>query len=258
MNIYPVNFSGVKHYKSQKTNPQKQIKQEQPKYHFNIKPFIAGGAAALLLTGAVSTLPQRSKHITIPFNPEDMSITEMAQTYNTNEKAIIDFNNISEQNPPENLIELKMPEKFDYIQQEIEILQKKLHTCVLSQKERSLTEKTVNALIKKQQEQREVALTYSDGEFLYININIDENAPDDIKKKYEFGANIETLKKLFDIKDGAIEENNQIEAIWIDNDDTGKTGYFDYSRNWFHNGETIKVPVNSIKTDNINLSWYLK
>ena len=258
MNISPVNFCGVKSVKNQKINPQKQVKQDQPKHHFNIKPFIAGGAAALLLTGTVSTLPQRSKYITIPFNAKDMSITEIAQTYNINEKAIIEFNNISEKNPPENLIELKMPENYDYIQQKIEILQKKLYSYVLSHKERLETETTIIALKQKQQEQKYVSTAYSDGENIYIYVDIDKNAPEYIKEKYEFGINIETLKKLYDIKDGAIEENNQTEAIWIDNDDTGKTGYFDYTRNWFHNGETVKVPISSIKTDKINLSGYMK
>ncbi len=257
MNIYPVNFCGKKGIQNIKPAKNKE-QQTKPKSHINLKPFIAGGAAALLLTGAVSTLPVKGKPVSIPFDSHNMSISEIAQTYNTKEDAILAYNNISENNPIENLSELKMPDNYDYLQNEIQKLQNRLHSYAITPGERITSEKQINALKKKQQEQQYVATTYTDGKNLFIHINIDEKAPENIKEKYEFGINIETLKKLFDIKDGAVEDNNDINAIWIDNDDTGKTGYFDYTRNWFHNGETIIVPVSSIKTEKIDLSGYIK
>ena len=97
---------------------------------------------------------------------------------------------------------------------------------------------------------------YSDGNDLYIQIDIKDNAPEKIKERYKFGINIESLKKLFDIQDGAIENNNNIDARWELTDNHGN-GYYDYTHNWFRTGDSIVVPLNEVNLDNINIDSYL-
>lgn len=245
---------------SKRSNINKQKNETQQtkdcKIPYAVKTLLAGSALALLLSNIPANSSNKKGNVTIPFDANKTSIAEISKTYNVNEDAITAYNNIEEINDISEMSEIKVPSEFDYIQDKIETNQNKLYLQNLSEEERNNTENEIEALLKKQEEQKQVASIYSDGEFVYLNINISDDVPEDIKEKYKFGINIETLKKLFDIEDGGIENNNELK---VREDAYGKFGndtYKDYTQNWFHNGDVVKVPVSSIKKDNINLNGY--
>ena len=152
-------------------------------------------------------------------------------------------------------VDVMTTSSFDYIQENIKNMQEQLTSQDMKDADINNTKKMIEALYKKQEEQNQVAKIYTDGENVYLYININQEN-DDIKDKYEFGINIESLKKLFDIEDGGIENNNELS---VRDDAYGKYGndsYKDYTQNWFHNGDIVKVPISSIQTDNINLTGY--
>jgi hypothetical protein len=220
------------------------------------KTLLAGSALALLLSNIPAKSLNPKGNLTIPFDSKNTSIAEISKTYNVDEDAITAYNNIQDNADVSEISEIKVPSSFDYLQNRIEEKQTELYSENLSEEDRKNTEKEIEALFKKQEEQNQIANVYSDGEFVYLNINISDDLPSDLKEKYKFGINIETLKKLFDIADGGIENNNELN---VRDDAYGKYGndnYKDYTQNWFHNGDVVKVPVSSIQKDGINLNGY--
>ena len=211
----------------------------------------------LLYLGVNGMINKNNSGLIIPFDANKTSISEIAKTYNVKEEAIMAYNNIQESSEITGLSEIKLPQNFDYIQEKINIMQRLLHSTFLSVQQRQEYEKEIQALLRKQKEQKNVANVFADKDSIYININIDDSAPEYIRKRYSLGINIESLKKLFDIKDGAIENNNELNAQWVATNSAGDKGYYDYTLNWFHNGDIIKIPKNSIDINNINLSKYI-
>lgn len=260
MYISPISFTSKKY--SRKIN-NKNSKQTENKPSYNIKKrigctsVVAAAILTALFLGEAGMGAEPVKNtVKIPYNSNNTSLTEIAETYDISEDAIKFYNDISDNKPLDDVKEIKIPSSFDYLSDRIKTLQEKLHSAKLSEKERTNTEKTVSALQKKREEQENVAITYSDGEFIYICIDFSETVDDEIKEKYEFGINIESLKKLFDIKEGGIENNNDINSrIEIYSDNETKS-YKDFTRNWFHNGDIIKVPLESIQMNDIDLESY--
>lgn len=218
--------------------------------------FIIGTAFSCLVNMGITAEPNE-KLLTIPFDYNQISIHELAEIYNINEQVLLDFNNITINTNFADLEEIKVPYSFDYVNDEIEELKTKLYSKRLDADERREIENRIIALNAKQDEQDCVACAYSDGKYVYYVIEFDEDAPEDIKDKYQYGINVETFKKLFDIKDKAIRRHNDLDSDWEANEN-GQGGYYDYTGNWFHNGDIIKVPVSAVKIDDIDLSKYLE
>lgn len=211
-----------------------------------------GTTMALLLTFGSPTAAEEP--LKVSFNPEKMSIVSIAEENNCDLDFLLSYNNIEEDADLHSISEIIIPSSFDYLENRIEETQEALNSTKLSDKKREELENYLNAITAKQYEQNQVAQMYSDGEYIFITININESNEDE---KYKYGINVETLKKLFDIKDGAIRENNELEVRW-ESYENGEGSYMDYTYNWFHTGDIIKVPVSAIQTKDINLSNYLE
>lgn len=211
-----------------------------------------GTTVALMLTFSNPSPAEPPKNI--QFNPNETSITEIAEENNCDLDFLLDYNNIGPNTDLSSISEVLVPSSFDYLQTEIERIEELLKDEKLKEAKREELEATLSAIQSKKNEQDNVAQVYTDGEFVYLSINIEEN---DENEKYKYGINVETLKKLFDIKDGAIRENNALEVRW-ESYENGEGSYKDYTYNWFHNGDIIKVPVSAIQTKDINLSNYLE
>ncbi len=240
MNISPISYPyGKQNYSFGKstlksTENETQNTDKTQKENSQIYNYSPGSVRTILLSTLLGSL--------ILYNslPHDKAIL-----LNNNKTTPSDTNRISASNVVKedySSVDVITPSFYDYIGENIKNSDK---TDI----------KYIEALHKKQNEQKQVARAYTDGEYVYlhIDINMDNEA---IKDKYEFGINIEALKSLFDIADGGIENNNE---ITVRDDAYGKYGdetYKDYTQNWFHNGDIIKVPVSSIQKDNINLSGY--
>lgn len=211
----------------------------------------AGTALALILTFGSPAAPEPCK--TLPFNGNENSIVAIAEENNCDLDFLLEYNNIDRNTDLNTVSEISIPSSYDYIQDEVDKITEKLASSTLSDKKRTELEEKINALQTKQHEQNQVAEVYTDGEYIFFNININE---DDSNDKYKYGINVETFKKLFDIEDGAIRKYNNLDVRW-ESDANGEGSYMDYTYNWFHNGDVIKVPVSAIQTKNINLSQYL-
>lgn len=211
-----------------------------------------GTTMALILTFGSPSSAEPPK--TITFNPNETTISEIAEENDCNLEFLLDYNNIDQNTDPTSIKEITIPNQYDYIENEITAIEEKIKKSNLNEKQLQELESKLNALKTKQTEQKNVAQTYTDGKYVFITINMEEN---DIDEKYKYGINVETLKKLFDIKDGAIREHNALDVRW-EAYENGEGGYMDYTYNWFHNGDIIKVPVSAIKTNNINLTQYLE
>lgn len=213
-----------------------------------------GTTMALLLTFCVPLNSTSQQPKTVPFNTNETSIVSIAEENDCNLDFLLDYNNIDGNTDLNSVTEIIVPSSYNYLQSKIEEIKETLSSKNPNNKKREELEEMLAALRKKQYEQAQVAQMYTDGEYIFLTINIKENNEDE---RYKYGINVETLKKLFDIKDGAIRENNDLDVRW-EAYENGEGSYMDYTYNWFHNGDIIKVPVSAIQTKNINLSQYLE
>lgn len=219
-----------------------------------IKSFAGGVAATILVNTAAGIANQTPDKVTIPYN-SSVSITEIAETYDTDINAILDINHIDETTDLNEITELIIPSDYDYLTPKIESLQQQLFSQKLSDTQRTEIEQQIDQLIEKQEYQQNIATVYTDGKYVYFEIkDFDENTPEDIKDRFKYGINVETFKNIFDIKDKALRKNNNISYFWT-TDDPEYGGYCDYTYAMLHSGQTIKVPVNSIKTNDINFNY---
>lgn len=232
--------------------PQKEERNKKKLIAIPLATATLGTTMALLLTFGSPTAAEEP--LKVPFNPEKMSIVSIAEENNCDLGFLLSYNNIEEDTDLQSISEIIVPSPFNYLQNRIEETQEALNSTKLNDRKREELENFLNAMTAKQYEQNKVAQMYSDGEYIFITININESNEDE---KYKYGINVETLKKLFDIKDGAIRENNELEVRW-ESYGNGEGSYKDYTYNWFHNGDIIKVPVSAIQTKDINLSNYLE
>ncbi len=262
MNISPVSFYGIYNNKKpiKAANQQNTSSKKMHDSDKTARLVAAAGVLATVVTMAIGgcSLNKKANSLVIPFNSKKQSITEISNTYNVPVEAILAYNNIKSEDGNISLKELKIPASFDYIQPKIKTLQQELYSDSLSEEKRQEIENQIKILRQKKEEQDSVATVYKDYENVYITINLSDLAPEKYKEKYALGVNIETLKKLFDIEDGAIEKNNKLNAQWQATDASGENGYYDYTLNWFHNGDVIVVPLSSIKTNDINLQQYIR
>lgn len=219
-----------------------------------IKSFAGGVAATILVNTAAGVINQTPDKVTIPYNPS-VSITEIAERYDTDINAILDINQIDETTDLNEITELIIPTDYDYLDTKIETLQNKLFSQDLSDTERAEIEQQIEQLIAKQEYQQNIATVYTDGEYIYFELKtFDENTPDDIKDRFKYGINVETFKDIFDIKDKALRKHNNISYIWT-TDDPEYGGYLDFTVATLYPGRTVKVPLNAIKTNDINFDY---
>lgn len=201
---------------------------------------VAGGTlAGIILAQGIAAYNQTPKLITVPSNNYS-SVYEVADIYGSDADAILAYNGMKDDTEFDGKNEIKVPTMYDYVQDEIDNVQNKLYNANLNSKDRTNLEDKMARLQAKQEIQQKTATVYTDGKFVYFTI------------KAKGGVNVEEFKQLFDIKDKAIRENNDIEFDWGYSAEEG--GYKDYTQYILTSGETIKVPVGAIKTGgNINL-----
>lgn len=217
-----------------------------------IRGFAIGAAAAMLLNFGVAQSKSVPNVVTIPYDASS-SITEIAETYNADINAILDYNNIDENTDLSSISELKIPSSYSAVQDEIQQLQNKLYNGKLSEDERNEIENQIALLQDKQALQNEIATVYTDGKYVYIQVKaLSEDSSDEAQSMLAYGGiNAERLKDVFDIEDGAIRRNNHISSQWKAYEDSfpeGPSGYFDYTGAFISSGDTIKVPVKAIET----------
>ena len=201
----------------------------------------AGGAlAAVMLAHGISVYSQPAKLISVPTNNYN-NIYEISETYNCDAKAIMAYNNFSDASDFIKAEEIKVPTMYSNLQGEIDEIQNKLYNNELNTGKREGLETRLSKLKEKQSLQNKVATVYTDGKYVYFTIN-----------KSNGGINVEEFKEIFDIKDKAIRQNNDIEFSWGYEAETG--GYKDYTTAILTPGMTVKVPADAIKTGSgINL-----
>lgn len=236
-----------------KPRTQKGAKKKNTPLKTMLKSFTAGVAATILVNTGAAQLNKPADVITVPYN-NSVSITDIAQTYNADLNSILDYNHITEDTDLDEITELQIPTTYDYIQNEIDSLQEKLFDDKLEPEERTELEEMIQQYQAKQELQSHLATVYTDGKYVYFEIKeFDENTPEDIKTRFQYGINVETFKNIFDIKDKAIREENFLDFTW--ESDAPGGAYKDYTSNNLRPGRTIKVPVNAIKSNNISLDY---
>lgn len=123
--------------------------------------------------------------------------------------------------------------KLNYMENKIQAKYKELEKAKTPEAKAKI-EKEIKELKEKQKKQKETADIKLDDEQDYILITMKTD------------MNVEELKKLFDIKDGAIRAHNDLDYRFIDYEegtpqaDEGRQ-YKDYSHNVITAGQTIKV-----------------
>ena len=138
MNISSISFNGKIHNYTYKRNQNKNEKQPHsgkiiPK---TLATVLASSALAILLSNTPGQALNRPQKVTIPFDNNKTSVSEISKKYNVNEDAINAFNEINENNNISELSELKVPSDFDYIQTKIEEKQTQLYSQDLNEEER--------------------------------------------------------------------------------------------------------------------------
>ena len=165
MNISGVSFSGINHKYERGYNepipywinnhfpdPQRmeqrdeyvprrtaeQRRPERPKHnkksHSGIKGFAAGLAAALMIHCGVAMSDNKPEVVKVPYNPQETSITEIAEQYGCDEDIIRAYNNIYYDSQLNEIEELKIPTEYDYLQPQIDEMVEKLFSSKLSLK----------------------------------------------------------------------------------------------------------------------------
>lgn len=207
-----------------------------------LKTFAAGVLAALAVTQGAQVINQPSEVISIPVD-NSTSLTEVAQTYDSDIDAILNYNGIANEVDLSQLDSIKVPSSYDYLQDEIDKLQNELYHSNLSSEERAEIEDKIAQYKEKQQLQQSIANVYTDGKYVYYTI-ID--IPEDIGFS---GINVEKFKDIFDIKDGALKKYNDIDYTWAFDEDAPPEdeGYRDYTVASLRVGDTVKVRPGDIQ-----------
>lgn len=210
--------------------------------------FLITLAAAAGINLAVAQADKVPATVTVPVSPES-SLVELAETYDVDIDAIIDFNNISRASDLSGRSKIEIPSTYDYLQDEIDELQDKLYDDDLSKEERREIEDRISQLDAKRELQKAVATVYTDGKFVYYLINEESEA-------FSGGINVEEFKEIFDIEDGALRAYNSLDSDWRkDSDHPDDDGYYDYTGNYFRSGETYKVRLRNVEKNDINLDY---
>ena len=183
------------------------------------------GCAACLLGKPAETLYA----VTVPVSYGD-SIVQIAEIYGSDSDVIIEANNL-EGHEVEKSMRIVIPSEYNPIEDEIKELQEKLFSSDLKQDEREEIER-----------QQSIAQAYTDGEFIYFKITLPtDGTQSTIQAQYEGSINVEEFKRIFNIADGAIKDNNYIGFEWTE----GGT-VMEYSNQDLYDGDVIKVPVDAI------------
>lgn len=181
---------------------------------------------------------------TIGFNSEEHNLSDIANNYNIDEDVIRYSNGIYSDNDLSELDSLIIPTQYDYMSDIIDSKTQALYKSKPYSPEYYSLGKELDALNKKQEEQETIADMFSDGKTVYISLKTEEENPE-LSKKFE--GNLVSdgyIEKLFDIKSGELHKYNTF---------LSKDNY-----QYVTLGTTVKVPVSSIDSDNINLYGYLK
>ena len=180
----------------------------------------------------------------VDYDSKENNLSDIANAYNVDEDVIRYSNGIYSDEDLNDVETLTIPTQYDYLSDVIASKTQKLYKTKPYSPEYYNLSKEVNALDDKQKEQEKIADVYSDGETVYISLKSVEENPE-LAQKYENNlVPVDYLEKLFDIKDGELHKYNSFVT-------SKNTPCVDL-------GATIKVPVSSINTDNINLSDYIK
>lgn len=218
-----------------------------------IPSFIAGvGLATLIALSSNAKTTQKVQTI-VPTNNTELE--QIAAVYDCDTDFLSYYNKLDENTDLSTVDEIKVPYTYDYLNDEIDKVEQKLQSKNLSNEKQFNLKSQLKALEAKKEEQDSVAKVYADEKYVYFYIDFDENASDEIKEKYQYGINVEKLKDLFDIKDNVIKNYNDLKVKWVANSEGGG-GYYDYTSNWFHNGDVVKVPQSAINTKDIDLNGY--
>lgn len=129
-------------------------------------------------------------------------------------------------------------QKLHYMDIKISDKQAKL-TEAKTPVEKAKIQDEIKALKAKQARQKQIAKMELDENHDYILITVNKD------------INVEDLKKLFDIEDGAVKAHNKLDFKYMDYGDDVPTElegrqYKDYTRNTIQKGQTIKVKPSEI------------
>lgn len=143
---------------------------------------------------------------------------------------------------------ISVPVSYDYLQDMIDELQDKLYDKNLSDEEREQIEEQLAKYKDKQALQKSIAAVYTDGKYVYYTIT---DIPENINPSGTGRINVETFKDIFDIEDGALKKYNDIDFVWAYDEDSAEyeKGYRDYTVGTLRIGDTVKVRMNNIQTD---------
>lgn len=191
---------------------------------------------ASLLTALAITHPFENTPSTvqIPFDNTTDNITEIAEAYNIDEEIIERYNGIITEDDLAEKESLKIPSTYDYISEEIEKIQEKLYSDDLKPEKREEYEEKILALQNKLEQQEKYAKTYTDGKNVFFLIQKD--------------VNVEEFKDIFDIKNGALKNHNDIDFTY-ETDEFGDS-MMNYTGATLQKGKLLHVPVSEIKTGN--------
>ncbi len=215
------------------------------KTKFALKCYLAGVASIFSLNTANSYLNTPKDISVIPYE-SNRDINELARTYNSSEAAITNYNNLDSYPGKTDLSKLSIPSLYSNVDDKIKELQEDLFSKRLSNNKREKIETELHQYLQKRDIQNSIAEAYTDGDYVYFYIK-DVPANED-------GINVEKFKKIFDIKDGAIKDNNPIGYTWRINEDNG-SGYKDFTTANLHPHEIIKVEKKDIKTKNLSFDY---
>ena len=178
--------------------------------------------------------------VTVPVSYGE-SIIQVAEIYGSDADVIIEANNL-EGNEVEKSMRIVIPSEYSPIEDEIKELQEKLFSSDLKQDEREEIETQILNLQNQIERQQSIAQSYTDGEFIYFKLTLPTDGSENhIQAKYNGAINVEEFKRIFNIADGAIKDNNYIGFEWTE----GGT-VMEYSNQDLYDGDVIKVPVDAI------------
>ncbi len=220
-------------------------KQKKRKFFDGIKTTITALAVAASIHSCNAN-KDNINAVEIPFDYNNTSISEIAEIYNSDEDIIFAYNNIDEDTNLSEIEEITVPMVYSSTQNKIDDLQNKLFSDNISDKKRSSIEEEIKELKEQKEIQDAVALSYTDGKYIYYKLNpSSEETSDEVQKIYSYGSiNVETFKDLFNIKDGTLKKYNNLSFSFESNE---YGGYKDYTRGHLSSGDIVKVPLSAIK-----------
>ncbi len=225
--------------------PQKKNKHVLPKKLTVILASMAIGAGG----HAVATRDKIPSPVVIHYNAAETPIENVADIYDTDETAILAFNDIQDEDELYSKENLIIPYSYDTLDEKIENIQKKLYNSDLTLEQREELTDKYKELAHTKFVRENIAETYTDGKFMYYVIKpVTEDTTYDAAKLYSFDSiNVEDFKQVFNIKDKAIRKYNNIHFTYEKDSYETSGGYKDYTGAYLKAGETIKVPLSAIK-----------